>query len=467
MVTLRKIGLIIAMAMAMALALGSAHAVLADSCSMGRTPDGVYPVNDASITMADEDVQVTIGEDGSTAAVDCHFTFKNAGEARDVLMGFPAIGPGYEDKESAPEAFKKQYDALIAQDFKSYADGSPVAVQETRGINTIGYPSGQVLYYSWYTFNVPFSAGETREVRNTYRMQLSLGSAGFFAGYVLQTGKYWKGPIGHAKITFKMGEIQPYQLSRLYPNCYRLQGNDLVFERSNFKPDFDLDIAYYMDQSNLPLAYVKRFKTLMTNLTGLNQSELLQEYRNAVQENYPIMAAYILSRLPDGAVQSEPSHISDITVSEVPVNNGMIVANVTDPGGDMAIEEFKVSHQENGEVVVDREDRMPTGGIYYNYDTGEFEGYTRQDIDYFGPPVSGRDYRISLTVWDSNGLSDSKVVSYESKTNSSKTSNNDVSVPAVSTPTVKTAPDYFVLSVTALVLFYFFIFIIYRINRRS
>jgi hypothetical protein len=34
--------------MAMTLTLGSAHTVLADSCSMGRTPDGVYPVNDAS-----------------------------------------------------------------------------------------------------------------------------------------------------------------------------------------------------------------------------------------------------------------------------------------------------------------------------------------------------------------------------------------------------------------------------------
>jgi hypothetical protein len=109
-----------------------------------------------------------------------------------------------------------------------------------------------------------------------------------------------------------------------------------------------------MDQSNLPLAYVKRFKTLMTNLTGLNQSELLQEYRNVVQENYPIMAAYIFSRLPEGIMRNEPPHIGDITISEVPVNNDMIVANVTDPGGDMAIEEFKVSHQENGQVAVDQ-----------------------------------------------------------------------------------------------------------------
>ena len=464
---LRKTGFILTIALL--LALGSAHAVLADSCSMGRTPDGVYPVNDASITMVDEDVQVTIGEDGSTAAVDCHFTFKNAGEARDVLMGFPAIGPGYEDKESAPESFRKQFDALIAQDFKSYVDGSPVAVQEARGINPIGYPSGRMPYYSWYTFSVPFTTGETIEVRNTYQVQFSQGNAGFFAGYVLQTGKYWKGPIGHAKITFKMGDIQPYQLGSLYPNCYRFQGNDLVFERSNFKPDFDLRIDYYLDQSNLPQDYMKQFKKLMANISGMGQSELLQKYEEAVKENYPVMAAYILGRLPQGTVPNEPPHIADVNISKDPANQGaVVVANITDPDGDMEAAEFKVLHrEENGKAVVDQDDRRPFGGCFYNFYTGGFDAYAQAYTDNFGPLVSGRDYLVVLTIWDSAGQSDSKVVSYQAEPGSLKASDSVVNAPAVPASASKTAaPDYFTLSITALVLLYFMVFFICRMKRR-
>lgn len=418
--------------------------------------------------MVNEDVQVTIGKDGSTAAVDCHFTFKNAGSARDVLMGFPGIGPGYEVRESAPESARRQFDALVAHDFKAYADGSPVAVQEARGITPVGYPSIGAQYYSWYTFNVPFTNGQTRVVRNTYQVQLSLGNAGYFDGYVLETGKYWSGPIGHAKITFKMGNIQPYQLSRLNPNCYRFQGNDLVFERSNFKPDFDLSIAYYLDQSNFPQAYVKQFKTLMANISGMGQSELLQEYKEAVQENYPVMAAYILSRLPMGVVPDEPPHIGDITISEQPENQAMVVANVTDPDGDMAISDFTISYDENGKMVVEREDRMPFGGIFYNYYTDVFEAYTQQFIDDFGPLVSGRDYQVVLTVWDSTGQSDSKLASYQAGPGILQTSNNAVSAPVLPVSTGKTAtPDYFTLSVTALVLLYMVIFFIYRIKKRS
>jgi len=461
-VTLRKISLIIAMAVV--LALGTAHTVHANSCSMGRTPEGVYPINDASVTMVDENVLVSVEKSGTAAAVYCRFTFKNAGGARDVLMGFPAIGPGYEFRESVPESDRKQFDALVAQDFKAYVDGNPVTVQEARGIAPVGYPSIGAQYYSWYTFSAPFDAGETRVVRNTYQVQLSLGNAGYLAGYVLQTGKYWSGPIGHAKVTYKMGSIQPYQLGSLYPNCYRFRGNDLVFERSNFKPDFDLSIDYYLDQSSFPQAYVKQFKTLMANISGMGQSELLHEYEEAVQENYPVMAAYILGRLPQGTVPNEPPHIVDVNI---PANQAVVVANITDSDGDMEAAEFKVLHRENGRAVVDQDGRRPFGGCFYKYYTGGFDAYTQQYTDNFGPLVSGRDYLVVLTIWDSAGQSDSKVVSYQVEPGSLKESNSAVNAPAVPAFAIKTAtPDYFTLSVTAPVLLYFVFFFIYQIKRR-
>lgn len=63
---------------------------LADSSSLGRYADGVYPIFDPAVSMVDEDVRVDLGEDGSTARVECRFTFKNNEGSREVLMGFPA-----------------------------------------------------------------------------------------------------------------------------------------------------------------------------------------------------------------------------------------------------------------------------------------------------------------------------------------------------------------------------------------
>ena len=116
-------------------------------------------------------------------------------------------------------------------------------------------------------------------------------------------------------------------------------------------------------------------------MPNLNESDLLQEYKDAVKENYPVMDVYILSRLPEGAVKNEPPRIGDVTISEDGANNDQIMADVTDPDSDIAGAEIKVSHRENGGEIVDLDDRQPFGGCSYNIYNGEFEAYTQKYND--------------------------------------------------------------------------------------
>jgi hypothetical protein len=166
-------------------------------------------------------------------------------------------------------------------------------------------------------------------------------------------------------------------------------------------------------------------------------------------------------------VPNEPPHIGGVNISKDPANQAVVVTNITDPDGDMEAAEFKVLHrEENGKAVVDQDDRRPFGGCFYNFYTGGFDAYAQAYTYNFGPLVSGRDYLVVLTIWDSAGQSGSKVVSYQVEPGSLKESNSAVNSPAVPAFAIKTAtPDYFTLSVTALVLLYFVIFFIYQIKR--
>ena len=467
MATLRKIGLIITMTMT--LALGSAHAVLADSCSMGRTPEGVYPINDTSVTMVNEDVKVIIEGGGSTATVDCRFTFKNAGAARSVLMGFPAYGLTWEKNLSAYDV-----NAAKLQNFRAYVDGSAVKVKEVKALAPPGTASvieywDANYYYSWYTFTVPFAAGETREVRNTYRVTLVEGNSGYSAGYILRTGRLWQGPIGHARITFDMGHIQPYEISSLDPYWLRFQGNNLVFEQSNFKPDYDLGVSFYgSDGSDMTDDYVTHFRAVEAKLPGMSRDELLKD-NQAVQDKYPVLAAYISGLIPGFSIKSVPPHIGQVTVTPWPEAGCTKVSlQVSEPSADLTTLTLKVSHLENGQEVIDHEGQQAFGGCSYNYDTDMFsDPFKLADYTTFEEKlIPGREYHVAVSVQNAAGQSDSKVVSYKAEPGSLKESNSAVSAPVAPASAIKTAaPDYFTLSVTALVLLYIVIFLFYRIKK--
>jgi hypothetical protein len=170
------------------------------------------------------------------ADVDCTFVLHNTGKATSVLIGFPETGGG---TDVQPSAKGFEY-------FHSYVDGKPVRV---RVYKQEAYTDG---YSRWYVKRVYFRAGQTRVIRNLYRMRLgfdSLGGRSF--EYTLSTGASWKGKIGRADIIVQLigPSLRNATEWRISPRGYQRVRNQIIWRFRNFEPMKDIDIwfrpAYY------------------------------------------------------------------------------------------------------------------------------------------------------------------------------------------------------------------------------
>ncbi|HOQ00374.1 MAG TPA: hypothetical protein PK604_06000 [Acetivibrio clariflavus] len=100
-------------------------ATYTDDCIVGRTPDGVYPMEEKDIVMVSEDIYYEVEK----GFVECNFVFKNTGKAKDVLMGFPAKMES--DSDNAIE------ERLYFKDFKTYLDDTEIPVNTEKGKNPL------------------------------------------------------------------------------------------------------------------------------------------------------------------------------------------------------------------------------------------------------------------------------------------------------------------------------------------
>lgn len=381
--------------------LTAALPVRADDASLGRTPDGVYPMGDAAVVMEAEDITVRLEGNGTTAAVTCEFTFRNEGEAREILLGFPASQKVYSELEDEPGA-------LELKDFHAYIDGTEAAVRQEAGSapEHITLPSG-TEYDQWFTFTVPFAAGETKQIRNTYTVKnLYYSNGEAVAGYVLRTGAFWQGPIGRARVTFDLGNVKLYQITRVYPNCFRYEDSKLIFEREGFEPRYDLEImfdAWHYSPEFLATASADvqaeiaekigdfdEMEGKVAELAGAPAAEIRAVYDAAVAANDPIQAMYIAGRLLAEAIANEPPVISAITAESGGGRSYRIAAAASDPNGDFVAWDVKVSHTEDGKEITDLQDEMPLTGT----------GYTAEPA-YWVTMESGKEYRIEFGVRDS------------------------------------------------------------------
>ena len=168
------------------LALLLAHGAFADNAALtfGGQPTVLSGHN--SISMASETVDMVVHYDH--VDTDCSFTFKNAGPACTVRMGFPDFGMW-------AYAYEKKKPKSIFQRYQSFVDQQRVSTHLILGAN---------LGEQWQVKMVSFSANATHVVREVYRTETG-GIAGpkmatLAASYLLHTGASWKGPIGEAKI---------------------------------------------------------------------------------------------------------------------------------------------------------------------------------------------------------------------------------------------------------------------------
>jgi len=88
-------------------------------------------------------------------------------------------------------------------------------------------PGQQGEYAPLIYFDVTFDNNETKEIQVSYEGK----AAGGYFLYVLNTGSYWKGPIGTLDMTFKF----PYKAAA--PTCLVLRQADIrLMERSCLSP---------------------------------------------------------------------------------------------------------------------------------------------------------------------------------------------------------------------------------------
>lgn len=340
--------------------------VYADDCSVGRTPEGVYPMDDNDIVMVSEDIKVDVKK----GFVECNFVFKNTGKEKDVLMGFPA--------KMEDEGDNTMEENLYLNDFKSFTGENEIPVQMENGVKPKDLKDSSYPFYSaWYTFSVHFNEGETKTIKNTYSVKFTAYSTGETrAGYILKTGAFWKDPIGHAKVTFDLGDIEPYRLANIYPYSMSFEGkNKLVWEKSNFEPDFDLEVMYHSyyytkeyfeemsEEKNEALAEVEAFKKLDKELDKLSEDELLNYYSQYKVDEKPAIAKYILSKMSKGIIPEESPVIKDLSLEVYNEGSNSYIVNgkFEDVNGDFISARLKFSHIENGQTIVDFDEVRPIG----------------------------------------------------------------------------------------------------------
>ena len=286
-------------------------AAFANDAVLGMTPEGVYPITQSDIVMISEEIHIEL-LDRTNAKVTCRFDFHNFGDAQTVLMGFPAELDEFGEM-TPPEAFWAHH--FTARD--EYGDLG-VTLVDTIPNPPLKEVNQMEKYKKWYSFSVDFAGNEVKTLHHTYDISFPYNSMGsVHMGYVLETGALWKGSLGHSKVIFDFGDIPIYTLEEAYPNnFYTIDGNQLIWERSDFKPSHNLLLTinpyrYSEDYFNMykeaspehlePFREKIEFFKLSPETIQKNREHYYQLYQTLINED-PIRALYIKSALglPNG-----------------------------------------------------------------------------------------------------------------------------------------------------------------------
>ena len=325
----------------------------ADDAVIGRTPAGVYPMMDAKVEMVSEEIVIDMDKN----TVECTFEFRNTGEARDVPMGFPGklreeLGSSFSDDVS-----------LSLDNFRTFVNGEELPVNREKGIQPeISIPD----YSEWFTFTVPFKEGETVIVHNTYDYVPSYNSMGdVITGYVLQTGSTWKGKIGKARVEFKLGSIEPWQIEQLKPGGFIFEGNSIVWERKNIEPAYDLQVLYNTwhysedflammeangeDASDI-LSKIEKYQEIKQLAQAKDEVTLLAEYGLAAENRDSVLSAYIAGFLSNTKIPDDAPVLGEIEI--IPYGTAYHIScdvkSLYSP--DVVL---MITHMEEGKAVID------------------------------------------------------------------------------------------------------------------
>lgn len=218
--------------------LAAALPARADDASLGRIGECVRPIDNNDITMVAE--EITITADRERSVVTCRFTFHNDGPATSVLMGFP--------DQNQPDDREGFADDVSIHDFTATADGQPLAVTMRQAVeDKYTVPGARLVSDAdWWTFTVPFAAGQDLAVVNSFwvkNVQWSNGDVR--VGYTLVSGRTWKGPIGHIEITLVPRGWSVADLTRAFPGGYTVDtAGTMGWEWDSVEPGGDISVIF-------------------------------------------------------------------------------------------------------------------------------------------------------------------------------------------------------------------------------
>lgn len=169
---------------AFALSLLAANAALANDLSMSGVGGSAVPLKSEhpTVRMVRETVRLNLHKGYYETTVD--FTFVNEGAKTQVTMGFPERSLGLDGAK---------VDGPQIRGFLTTVDGKATPAQR------IESRRDRDEFLAYWTKQVPFGAGQTRQVRVRFRSPYGGGIGGMQAGYDF-TGGNWRGKVDESRL---------------------------------------------------------------------------------------------------------------------------------------------------------------------------------------------------------------------------------------------------------------------------
>lgn len=235
------------------LLLAPAGVALADSAPMQTVGPHVQPMDSTTVRLESERIDIRLREDRRDAAVSAF-----SGVA-DYRIQFHFVPTADEKMTAGFPLFvwdpKKNIYGAHLQDFRVYAGGQELATS-LKG----GFMDGTNV--DWAIFDLTFEAGKPLDLEVTYSMEAvpygKTWASDLWISYVLRTGAFWAGTIGHAEAHLTMDrpvraeDIRSGEgLWRSTTPGWRLEDGALHWVWQEVEPDFDLSVvmanAFWLD----------------------------------------------------------------------------------------------------------------------------------------------------------------------------------------------------------------------------
>lgn len=387
---------------------------LADDTSLGRTPEGVYPMNNSDIEMVDELINVYLEE----GRVECTFTFKNTGEENTVLMGFPAtLDKNYVENSPGPK------EGAVIKNFTAFDGEKELQVKLENEVKVDLKSDEEVnhrkrFYDKWYTFETSFKAEETKIIKNTYEYTASICAVGpglIRTGYVLDTGAAWKKNIGHAKVIFHLKDIPFTRIHSFFPfdmEALTLEKDKLIFEESDFEPDFNLELEYWHDPGKLDED--DSFNQYLNNVSNSRKQEYFDIIRtnnkecgfiDAVAKGNKIGILYFSKKIDKEKHQASSPQIGEISID----HDKNLDLSIVDFSGDLKSVKYEIYSYslENKNTILYEEERKIEENNVEGFGVNQRIGRNEYSKSYneknsFKLKVSAIDYKDNILNYETD-----------------------------------------------------------------